>query len=772
MKKFLYPLLLLILSHSLKAQMIEKVESPADWVNPLMGTLTKQEVSNGNQYPNICMPWGMNSWTPQTGASTNKWLYTYDADKIRGFRQTHQASVWLGDWGTYSLMPIVGKPCFDEEKRESWFSHKTEIAKPYYYRVYLADHNVWAEFAPTERAAHFRFYFPEGDSSYVVVDALRNGSYIKIIPDQQTIVGYNKQNSRGASDKLTNYFVVKFNQPFTYTSSVKEGAMEPAQMQQTGDHVGAIVGFNTRKGIAVEALTASSFISMEQAVLNLREVEGKSFEQVKKEGRDRWNEVLGKIEVSGGDVNDIRTFYSCLYRSVLFPRNMSEINKDGEAIHYNPYNDRVMPGTIYVSTGFWDTFRALFPLLNLAYPSVSQKIQKGLEIVTDVNPFLPEWSNPGHIDCMIGNNSFSVVADAYLSGLRGYDIDKIYKAAQYSATHVHETKSSVGRLGYEYFNKIGYIPADADAGSSMARASSGFESSVARSLEYAYDDWCLLQLGKALKQPVEELDILKKRAQNYRNLFDPATSLMRPRLKDGEFETPFDPLAWGKSFREGNSYHYSWSVFHDIQGLVDLMGGKEKTIHMLDTILSMPPLFHLGFYRDVQHEMREMQIVGMGNYAHGNEPAQHMLYLYNYVGEPWKSQYWTRVAMKRLYTPYPDGYCGDEDNGQISAWYVFAAMGFYPVCPASGEYVLGSPLFKKISVNLENGKKIAIQAPNNSDENVYIGGLKLNGENDSRNYLNRQQLMKGATIVFDMQPQPNKKRGINKNDFPYSMSNE
>jgi len=580
------------------------------------------------------------------------------------------------------------------------------------------------------------------------------------------------QNSRGSSDKLTNYFVVKFNQPFIYKSSVKEGAMEPTQMQQTGDHVGAIVGFNTGNGVAVEALTASSFISMEQAFLNLREVEGKSFEQVKKEGRDRWNEVLGKIEVSGGEVNDIRTFYSCLYRSVLFPRNMSEINKDGETVHYNPYNDLVMPGTIYVSTGFWDTFRALFPLLNLAYPSVSQKIQQGLEIVADVNPFLPEWSNPGHIDGMIGNNSFSVVADAYLSGLRGYDINKIYKAAKYSATHVHETKSSVGRLGFEYFNQIGYIPADADTGSSMARASSGFESSVARSLEYAYDDWCLLQLGKALKQPVEELDILKKRAQNYRNLFDPATNLMRPRLKDGKFETPFDPLAWGKSFREGNSYHYSWSVFHDIQGLVELMGGKEKAIHMLDTILSMPPLFHLGFYSNVQHEMREMQIVGMGNYAHGNQPAQHILYLYNYVGEPWKSQYWTRIAMKRLYNPYPDGYCGDEDNGQTSAWYIFAAMGFYPVCPASGEYVLGSPLFKKITVNLENGKKIEIQAPNNSDENVYIEGLKLNGLNISKNYLNREQLMNGATIVIDMQPWPNKKRGINKVDFPYSMSNE
>ena len=732
---------------------------PVDYVSTLVGTQSSYAISTGNTYPAVCMPWGMNFWTPQTGKMGDGWTYTYTADKLRGFKQTHQPSPWINDYGPFTIMPETGEaPIFDEEKRASWFSHKAEVATPYYYRAYLADYDVVTELAPTERAAIMRITFPE-NKSYVVVDAFDKGSYVKIMPKERMIMGYTTKNSGGVPQNFKNYFVMKFDKDFTYTAAVADGHINTADVKAECNHAGGIVGFKTSRGEQVNVRIASSFISEEQALENLKELGSDSFDEVKARGRNTWNDVLGRIEVKSDDIDHLRTFYSCLYRSVLFPRSFYEKNAKGEIVHYSPYNGEVLPGYMFTDTGFWDTFRCLFPLLNVMYPSMNEKMQAGLVNAYKESGFLPEWASPGHRGCMVGNNSASIVADAYLCGLKNYDAETLWQAVVHGASAVHPTVSSTGRLGYEYYNKLGYVPYDVK-----------INENVARTLEYAYDDWCIYEFGKALGKSKKELEPFRKRAFNYRNVFDSETNLMRGRLKNGKFQSPFSPLKWGDAFTEGNAWHYTWSVFHDPAGLIQLMGGKQTFNHMLDSVFNVPPLFDDSYYGSVIHEIREMQIMNMGNYAHGNQPVQHMIYLYGYSGEPWKTQYWIRQTMQRMYNANPDGYCGDEDNGQTSAWYVFSAMGFYPVCPGAGEYVLGAPYFDEMTLHLENGRNVSIKANGNTDDNCYVNSLTLNGKPYSKNYIKRSDLMQGAQFVYNMSAKPNYSRGTAESDAPYSFS--
>ncbi len=750
----------LALVTAMNASALDKLD-PVDYVNPLVGTLSKVSLSTGNTYPAIALPWGMNFWMPQTGKMGDGWAYVYTADKLRGFKQTHQPSPWINDYGQFAIMPITGKPVFNEDERASWFSHKAEVAKPYYYRVYLADHDVVTELTPTERAVMFRFTFPETNHSYVVVDALDRESSVKIIPSENKIIGYTTRNSGGVPDNFKNYFVIKFDKPFIYKAAVADGQIKQGTTEATVNHAGAIIGFKTKRGEQVHARIASSFISPEQAELNLQELGNLSFEQIKEQGRQTWNKTLSRIEVEDKNVDHLRTFYSCLYRSVLFPRSFYEKDANGKIVHYSPYNGKVLPGYMFTDTGFWDTFRCLFPMLNLMYPSMNVNMQEGLANAYLESGFLPEWASPGHRGCMVGNNSASVVADAYLKGLRGYDAETLWKAVTHDANAVHPKVSSTGRLGWEYYNKLGYVPYDVK-----------INENVARTLEYAYDDWCIYQFGKSLGKSEKELAQYKKNAMNYKNVFDKETNLMRGRNQDGKFQTPFSPLKWGDAFTEGNSWHYSWSVFHDPQGLINLMGGKQTFIQMLDSVFNVPPLFDDSYYGGVIHEIREMQIMNMGNYAHGNQPIQHMIYMYNYAAQPWKAQYWIREVMDKLYTAQADGYCGDEDNGQTSAWYVFSAMGFYPVCPGANQYVIGTPYFDKMTLHLENGKTMTITAQNCNQDNKYIQSLSINGTPSTKNFFTHDQLLQGGNIQYVMGSTPNKQRGISDSDAPYSFTKE
>ena len=739
----------------------EQTESPVDYVNTLVGSMSKREFSTGNTYPAVARPWGMNFWTPMTGVMGDGWTYSYSANKIRGFKQTHQPSPWMNDYGQFAIMPVTASAAFDQISRASWFSHKAETANPYFYSVYLAEHDVLAEMTATQRAAAFRLTYPEKDLSYLVVDAFDGHSFVEVYRNENKIVGYTTKNTGGVPENFRNWFVVVSDTPFEYVRTVSDGTELSEDTSSESSHSMAVVGFRTVRRQKVNLKVASSFISLEQAERNLEELGDGSFDRLVAEGKARWNEVLGRIKVEDGDIDRLRTFYSCLYRSVLFPRDFTEIDAEGQTVHYSPYNGEVCKGYMFTDTGFWDTFRSLFPLLNLVYPDESAKMQEGLVNAWKESGFLPEWSSPGHRACMIGNNSASVVADAWITGVRGYDVEELWKAVVHGSNAIHEGTMTSGRRGWAEYNRLGYVPCD-----------TGINESAARTLEYAYDDWCIWTLGKALGKPDEEIDIYKERALNYRNLYLEDASLMCGRKADGSFNLPLNPYKWGGDFTEGNALHYTWSVFHDIKGLMDLMGGEEAFCRNLDTVFNMPPIFDDSYYGGVIHEIREMQVMNMGNYAHGNQPIQHMLYLYDWGGQPWKAQQRIREVMDKFYNASFDGYCGDEDNGQTSAWYVFSALGFYPVCPASDQYAIGTPLFSKVTVDLPSGKQIVIKSEDNSKENFYIKSLKLNGKAYTKTYFTHSGLAAGAKIDFVMSSTPDTTRSISPADRPYSLSDK
>ncbi|MFA5226169.1 MAG: GH92 family glycosyl hydrolase [Bacteroidales bacterium] len=702
------------------------IKDPVTLVNPLMGTASSYEFSAGNTYPAIGVPWGMHTWTPQTGRNGDGWTYTYDAHKLVGFKQTHQPSPWINDYGCFSLFPVSGeRPGYTEEERASWFSHKAERATPYEYSVYLAEYDIEASFSPTSRACIFRIRYPSGAPASLIVDVMdRDGQtrkgHIRVDTVSGIITGYSVHEHGGTPDNFKNYFII------CPDCDIKDYKLFDDGTCRITFLLSADKPYRT-----VEIRVASSFISPEQAALNLSgELDGKDYETVCREGKATWNKALSRIEIAGGTRRRQETFYSCLYRSLLFPRSLYEYDSLGTRIHYNPYNGKIARGYMFTDTGFWDTFRCLFPLLNLLYPSENLKMQEGLVNAWLESGFLPEWASPGHRGCMVGNNSASVVTDGFLKRLNwledslgyrpewprdkeltGYRIDELYKALLKASEQVHPTVSSTGRLGHEYYNSIGYIPYDV-----------GIDESVARTLEYAYNDWCNARLGESLGAPQDQIETFSKRAGNYRNVFDKEHLLMRGRNLDGSFQTPYNPYKWGDAFTEGNAWHYTWSVFHDMEGLIGLMGGKDAFTRMLDSVFVVPPVFDCSYYGGVIHEIREMQVMNMGNYAHGNQPAQHMIYLYNLTDKPRRTGELAHWVMDRFYSPAPDGYCGDEDNGQTSAWYVFSAIGFYPVCPGSDRYEPGFPLFNKIRLHLENGKTIVITPSEESSPQLKING--------------------------------------------------
>lgn len=752
----------LVFSANIYAQ--ESEISYVDYVNTLMGTDSTFDLSNGNTYPAIALPWGMNFWTPQTAEMGDGWAYKYDDYKIRGIKQTHQPSPWLNDYAAFSLMAVTGQLRFEEAERASWFSHKAETAKPHHYSVYLADYDVTAEVAPTERAAHFKFTFPESDSSYIVLDAFNKGSMVKIIPEERKIIGYARNNHGGVPENFHNYFVAEFDKDFEVNHTWKDGwEFQQNSKNAEADHVGAIIGFKTKKGEEVNVKVASSFISAEQAQLNLdSEIGESSFEEVKDNAKEIWNKELGRIQIEGDNTDHIETFYSSLYRVLLFPRKFYEINKEGKRVHYSPYNGEVLPGYMFTDNGFWDTFRAVFPFFNMMYPELNKKIMAGLANTYKESGWLPEWASPGHRNVMIGSNSAPIIADAYLKGnVYPEDVEVLFEAILKNA-NIEEGRpvESVGREGLDYYNELGYVPYDVD-----------INENAARTLEYAYADWTIAKMAEDLGKE-EIANRFYRQAYNYKKLFDSSTNLMRGKNEDGTFQEPFNPLKWGDAFTEGNSLHYTWSVFQDVEGLIDLMGGEEEFTGKLDEVFEMPPKFDDSYYGFTIHEIREMQIVNMGNYAHGNQPIQHMIYLYNYAGKPWKTQQRIREVLTKLYAPTPDGYPGDEDNGQTSAWYVFSSLGFYPVTPGASQYVIGSPLFDKATLKLQNGNEFNIIAKDNSEENFYIESASLNGKEWNKNYLNYEDVMQGGTLQLEMIDTPNMERGVTKEAVPFSMSSD
>ena len=742
----------------------EQVFSPlavdyADEVNPLVGTASSYELSSGNTYPAIAMPFGMNAWTPQTGKNGDGWTYQYAANKLRGIKQTHQPSPWINDYGAFALLPTTGGVVFDEEQRQTWFSHKSEVAHPYRYKVYLADYDTHVDLVPTERTALFSIRYPEGRTPRLVVDAYSGGSSIRVDAAHRRIYGYAGNNHGGVPQGFKNYFVIELDCAIDSTQLFLDNSPVTGTTTE-GDHAGVVVTL-APQGHTVTARVASSFIGWDQALVSLqREQSSRTIDDLARLGKARWNEMLGRISVEGSTADNRRTFYTALYRTLLFPRAFHEVDARGDTIHYSPYNGQVLPGVLYTDNGFWDTFRAVFPLFTLVYPDMNRLMMRGLVNTYKESGWLPEWQSPGHRDCMIGSNSASIIADAWLKGIRGYDIATLYEALLKNSNH-EGPLSSVGRKGADYYNRLGYVPYNV-----------GINENAARTLEYAYDDFCLWRLSQALGKGNDHQRTFLRRAFNYRNVINPATGFARGRNLDGSFQIPFRPDKWGDAFTEGCAWHWTWCVFHDPEGLIRLLGGREAFCQRLDSVFVASPTFDDSYYGSQIHEITEMLVADMGQYAHGNQPIQHALHLYNWAGQPWKTQWHVREVMRRLYQNAPDGLCGDEDNGQTSAWYVFSALGFYPVAPATGQYAMGSPLFDKAQIHLPGGNTLTIEARDNAPHRVYVNSVRRNGTIYTRNYFDHSDLLTGGRIEFEMSEQPNLLRGTDKADVPYSLTSD
>ncbi len=727
------------------------------YVNTLQGTNSKHELTRGNTYPTTALPFGMHTWTPQTGRNGDGWKYQYFKDKIRGFQQAHQCSSWTNDYAVFSLMPGIDQLQVDENKRELAFSHTNEVARPDYYKVKF-ENEVSTEIAPTERGAHLRFSYPKGHKGFLVLDGYTNISAVNIDAKNRRISGY-VNNGRGFYPGYKSFFVLYFDQPIKRfgTWENRKNQVNADSTTAEGHGKGAWVEFAA--GSTVQVKVASSYISPEQAELNLSRELGtsKKLEQTRAKATAAWNKSLGKVLVEGGTEADKATFYSCFFRASLFSRKFYELDKNGNPYYFSPYDGKVHPGYMFTDTGFWDTFRAQFPLNALLHPEMHGRYMNAMLDAYDQCGWLPSWSFPSEAGSMVGNHAISLLADAWVKGIRTFDPERALKAYLHEANNKGPWGPANGREGWKEYYQLGYVPYPK------------YREATAKTLEYAYDDFCGYQLATLTGNKFFS-DVFSRNMYNYKNVYDNITGFMRGRDEHGNWTKNFDPIEWGGPFTEGNAWHYQWSVFQDAQGLINLMGGNEAFTNKLDSVFSVPNTVKTGTYGGMIHEMTEMVMANMGQYAHGNQPIQHMVYLYNYSNAPWKAQYHARNVMAKLYDATENGYPGDEDQGQTSSWYVLSAMGFYSVTPGVDQYVFGSPAFNKISLKLENGKTFSVVANGNSKENVYIQSAILNGKPYTKNFIRHEDITKGGTLIFEMGPKPNISRGLQSADKPFSLT--
>ena len=725
------------------------------YVNTLQGTNSTYELSWGNTYPTTAVPYPMNSWSPQTGKNGDGWKYQYSATTIRGFQPTHQCSPWVGDYGVFSLMPVP-ELVVDESKRATPFSHDKGIAKPHYYKVTL-ENGITTEFSPTTRSAHFRFSFPAKGDAFLVLDGYTKTSQVQIDVANHRITGY-VHNGAFSPKTHKNYFIIQFDKPFVSygTWENRKNTIQKNNLRREGEGIGAYVQF--AKGSKVQAKVSTSYISPEQAEVTMTRELGKhsSVEVTKQAAADVWNQLLNRVLVEGGTEEDMKTFYSCMFRANLFSHKFYEEKEDGSPYYYSPYDEKIHDGYMFTDNGFWDTFRSQFPLTNILHPTMQGQYMQALLDAQEQCGWLPSWSFPSETGGMVGNHSISLLTDAWVKGIRTFDPEKALKAYAHEAMNKGPWGGANGRVRWKDYYQLGYIPYPESMGS------------TAQTLEYCYDDFCAYQLAKMTGNKFYE-EVFARQIYNYKNVYDPSVGFMRGRKLDGSW-ADFDAFEWGGPYCEGNAWHYNWSVFHDVQGLIDLTGGDERFVAKIDSVFALPGIVKYGTYGTKIHEMLEMELAKMGQYAQGNQPIQHMIYLYSYAGQPWKTQYWIRQVMDRLYNSSENGYPGDEDQGGMSSWYVLSALGIYSVCPGTDEYVLGSPKFRKTTITMEDGKKFVIEAKGNSKDNVYIQNATLNGKRHTRNYIHYSDIVNGGVLELQMGNQPEKTRGTAKEDRPFSLS--
>jgi predicted alpha-1,2-mannosidase len=707
------------------------------YVSTLQGTDSKYDLSHGNTLPFVCTPWAFVNWTPQT-AETGNWLFQPDKP-INGFRATRQPSPWIGDYGQFSLMPQLGPVRLSIHDRASDYDPKTAIFRPDYLRVDLTQDHVTTELTASQRCAVFRFTYPNSKTGRLII-AAAGPSRIEFTNNQ--IRGYSRKAEGGVGDKFFSYFVIQFDRPF------RPASKSPIESADALTYVEFDLDSKP-----VEVRVAASFISFDQAQRNLDRETAGGFDATHSACAAEWEKHLAKIQIEATE-DQKKTFYSCFYRSLIFPHRLYELDANNQPIHYSPYDSQIHPGVLYGDAGTWDMFRTTFPFYTILFPKEYGEILQGWLQAGIESGEIPEWPSPGARVCMVGQHSAAMFADAVAKGITSFDVPKAYQLLRELA--FADPANTPKRAGLQDYLTRGFIPSGHATYASSA------------TMDYAYDDWCIAQIAKQ-QSDQKTYDILMKRAQNYRNLWRSDVGFLGAKDDHGNWINPFDEFYWGGPYVEGGPWQNSWAVQHDPAGLASLLGGNEKLCAKLDQMLAMPPTFHVGGYETVIHEMTEMAVAHFGQYAHSNEPVFHVLYLFAAAGEPWKTEYWTRKVCNDLYNATPQGFCGDEDTGSMASWYILSSLGFYPLCPGDPNYVLTSPLFPKATLHLPNGNTFTITAANNSAENVYVQSRQINGADYSKTFIPHATLTRGGEMQLEMSSSPNR-RSLSNNELPYSAS--
>lgn len=687
-------------------------------VNPLMGTRSIREYSRGNTLPLVQRPWGMTAWSLVT--SDSPWYFHPDLPKLRGIRATRQPSPWIGDYGEFTLCPQTGPLVVEPFARASAYRNTQSRIAPHDLRTEFLRYQTIVELTPTERGALLRFIFKAGSTGRLLIEVPRGE--VAYNPSNRQLEGRSTASCGGVPDSFGGAFLMRFSQPVARHG--RSGTVAWVEFDLPGDRV-------------VEARVATSLINHELARLTLdREIGQHSLESLREQGAAEWNRLLGRFTITGGSDIQRRTFYSCLYRALCFPRRLHEFTADGTPVHLNMEDGSTSHGLLCADNGFWDTHRTVYPLYALAYRDELPALLEGWVQVARDTGWLPTWASPGHRACMIGTHIDAVFAEAVSKGIAGFDLPAAWLALRRHAMEA-PPRASVGRGDLPDYQKKGYLP-----------DGKGIHS-VSATLDFAYGDWCLAQIAGHLGQLQDER-LLSERARSWRHLFDPVTRFFRPRDAEGRWVADFDPLTWGGPFVEGSAWQCGWAVPHDPEGLIAALGGPAATEARLDALLASPPHYHIGPYPEEIHEMTEMAMVDFGQYAHCNQPSHGILWFYALAGRPDKTELLTRRVLDELYHPGPDGFCGDEDNGEMGAWYVWAALGLYPFCPGSPDYVLGSPLFPRIEVSSGDGRTLVIEAPGNGPDTPCVTQRHLGKSPLAGMRVSQKALFRSATLTCRM----------------------
>lgn len=721
-----------------------------DLVDTRQGADSSFAFSRGNTIPLTTMPHGMIGWTPQT--DEGRWVFDRRSPKIQGFRGTHQPSPWIADYGQFLIMVSSDtNPPDSIGMAESSYSAADTIAQPHYFRTRLDRHGIVAEVTPTERGASFRFTFTRGQQTWVSFKPAQ-GEVLQVDAAQRLVIGVSTANQGGVPGNFRCHFAAEIGAPILQSERFEASTVAPGAGAMA---TGMWLRLKRPRDGVVTVKIATSFIDSAQAQLNLRRELGRApFATTREKARAAWEKQLAVIELDGATEEQRKTFYRCLYRCFLFPRQWHEFNAAGQKVHFSPFDGQVHPGPLYTDSGFWDVHRTLMPLLTLLAPDVLGEMIEGWLNAFREGRWLPNWASPGYRECMVGSHGSAVIADAWLKGIRSFDPETALAAMIKDAT-VEPPSPAYGRTGVSLYQKLGYVPSD--------RASH----SVARTLDYAHCDFVIDRFARALGRESETREIAR-RAGNYRNLYDAKTGFVRGRLADGKWREPFSEFCWSSDYIEGSAWQHTWGVPHDPAGLIALMGGNRKFVSKLDRMLALPPHFETGYYTFEIHEMTEMAAARFGQYAHSNQPVHHVLYLYTCAGRPDRTQHWVRRIMDELYTP--DHFPGDEDNGEMSAWYVLSALGIYPLCCGHPGYVLGAPRFPRATIRRPGQRDFSVAAKGASDGAAYVDAVRLNGRAFDLLEISHDALTGGGELVFTMTTDARRAAARGRFPRPFSAS--